>query len=153
MQQTYSNIFENLPGSSRVWIYQNQEAISPEKQAVIQSKLNDFVSQWAAHGAQLYGASAILEDYFIVLAVDETKTTASGCSIDSSVHFIKELAKEFNLNLFDRLNVLIEENEEKKIVPFSLLKEHQEAVFFNTMIQNLGDFRRNWKVGIKEFSI
>lgn len=149
MQQTYNNIFENLPDSSRVWIYQNQEPISEEKQVAVQAKLDDFVSQWAAHGAQLYGASAILEDYFIVLAVDETKTSASGCSIDSSVHFIKELAKEFNLNLFDRLNVLIEENEEKKIVHFSDLKQHSDAVFFNPTVQNLGEFRKNWKTLIE----
>lgn len=149
MQQIYNNIFEQLPDSSRVWVYQSQTPISDEKQVLIQEKLNDFVNQWAAHGAQLFGASAILEDYFIVLAVDETKTTASGCSIDSSVHFIKELAKEFDLNLFDRLNVLIEENNQKKIVHFSDLKQHPTAVFFNPMVQNLGEFRKNWKIAIE----
>lgn len=148
MQQNYNNIFERLPDSSRIWIYQNQQPIPQEKQAIIQTKLNDFVAQWAAHGAQLYGASAILEDYFIVLAVDETQTAASGCSIDSSVHFIKELAKEFDLRLFDRLNVLIEEDGEKKIVHFSDLEQHKGAIFYDPTVQDLGTFRKEWKNSI-----
>lgn len=145
MQQTYSNIFETLPDSSRIWIYQNQEPISTEDQVLIQEKLTDFVSGWAAHKVQLYGAAAILEDYFIVLAVDETKTAASGCSIDSSVHFIKELAKEFNLRLFDRLNVLIELDGKKKIVHFSEVNQYKGAIFFDPMVNDLGAFRREWK--------
>lgn len=145
MQQTYNNIFPNLPDSSRIWIYQNQSPISEESQRLIQEKLNYFVSEWAAHGAQLYGESVILEDYFIILSVDETKTSASGCSIDSSVHFIKELAKEFNLNLFDRLNVLIEHNNEKKIVHFSEVNNYSNAIFYNPLVKDLGEFRKGWK--------
>lgn len=144
MQQTYNNLFEHLPDSSKIWIYQNQQAISKEDQTLIQAKLDVFVKQWAAHKVQLYGASAILEDYFIVLAVDENMTAASGCSIDSSVHFIKELEKEFKLRLFDRLNVLIQEDGEKKIVHFSDVNTHTGATFFDPMITNLGELRNKW---------
>lgn len=146
MQQTYNNIFPNLPDSSRVWIYQSQTLISKAVQKEIQVKLDDFVRQWAAHKVQLYGESTILENYFIVLAVDETMTIASGCSIDSSVHFIKELAKEYQLNLFDRLHVLIEENGEKKIIHFSDIKNHSGATFFDPMVATLGDFRARWEI-------
>ncbi|MBC9812607.1 hypothetical protein H9Y05_09005 [Crocinitomicaceae bacterium CZZ-1] len=144
MQQTYNNLFEHLPDSSKIWIYQNQGAIPQEVQKAIQAKLDVFVRQWAAHKVQLYGASAILEDYFIVLAVDENMTAASGCSIDSSVHFIKELEKEFNLRLFDRLHVLIEENGEKKIVHFSDVSKHKGATFFDPMVTCLGELRTTW---------
>jgi hypothetical protein len=146
MQPNYNHIFPNLPDSSRVWIYQNQAPISKEVQGEIQQKLDAFVRQWAAHKVQLYGDSIILEDYFIILAVDENMTAASGCSIDSSVHFIKELAKEFDLKLFDRLNVLIEENGEKQIIHYSDLNKHTGATFFDPMITTLGDFRSKWKV-------
>lgn len=148
MQQTYNNIFPDLPDSSRIWVYQNQTPIPKEIQQEIQVKLSGFVRQWAAHKVQLYGDSAILEDYFIVLAVDETMTIASGCSIDSSVHFIKELEKEYRLNLFDRLHVLIEENDEKKIIHYSDLTNHIGATFFDPMVTTLGDFRSKWKVVI-----
>ena len=107
MQQTYNNLFEHLPDSSKIWIYQNQGAIPQETQKAIQAKLDVFVRQWAAHKVQLYGASAILEDHFIVLAVDENMTAASGCSIDSSVHFIKELEKEFLCTMLSMENRLL----------------------------------------------
>jgi len=141
----YHELFKNLPDSSRVWIYQNQSKISAEDQKKIQEKLSTFVSTWAAHEVPLYGESAILEDYFIVLAVDETKTIASGCSIDTSVHFIKELETEFQLSLFDRLNILIEEVGERKIIPYSELSKHRNATFFDPSITKLGEFRQNWK--------
>lgn len=144
MPQTYKNIFPNLPDSSRVWIYQSQTPIPQEAQTEIQIKLDEFVRQWAAHKVQLYGGSAILEDYFIVLAVDESKTMASGCSIDTSVHFIKTIEKEYNLNLFDRLNVVIEQNGEKKIVHFSEVGNYAGATFFNPMVTTLGEFREKW---------
>lgn len=145
MQQTYNNIFPDLPDSSRIWIYQSQTPIPKETQQEIQTKLDEFVRQWAAHKVQLYGDSAILEDYFIVLAVDENMTMASGCSIDSSVHFIKGLEKEYKLNLFDRLHVLIEEHGEKKIVHFSEIENHSGATFFDPMVTTLGDFRVKWR--------
>lgn len=150
MQTTYKNIFEQLPDSSKVWIYQSQTPMSIEDQSEIQQRLDDFVKQWAAHGEQLYGDATILEDYFIVLSVNESVTIASGCSIDSSVQFIKTLEIEFKLNLFDRLNVLIEEEGQKKIIPFSELQKHSEAFFFNPMITNLGEFRQKWKAIISE---
>ncbi len=40
---------------------------------------------------------------FLVLAVDETQAGASGCSIDSSVNFLKKLGAHYQRDLFDRL--------------------------------------------------
>jgi hypothetical protein len=145
MQQIYNNLFESLPETSRVWVYQSQTKLTEEQQTAIQDKLNLFMATWAAHGDQLFGASTILEDYFVVISVDESKTIASGCSIDSSIRFMKDLGKEFDLDFFNRLNVLIEENNEKKIVHFSEINQHKGAKYFNPQIANLGDFRKNWQ--------
>jgi len=146
----YRKLFSELPDSSRVWIYQNQRPILAEDQVSIQEKLNEFVSTWAAHEVPLYGGATILEDYFIVLAVDQTKTVASGCSIDTSVHFIKELEQKFNLTLFDRLNIVVEENGVKKIVPYSEIQRYPNAQWFDVTITNLGELRTNWKRSITQ---
>ncbi|HLU86136.1 MAG TPA: hypothetical protein VKZ44_00165 [Taishania sp.] len=152
MQQNYSHIFKELPDTSRVWIYQNQSVIPQNLRPAIQAKLDEFTMQWAAHKVQLFAQATILEDYFLVLAVDESVTQASGCSIDSSVHFIKELEKEFNLNLFDRLHVLVEENNEKKVVHFSELSGFPNAYLYNPLITTLGDLRNKWKIKVSDFS-
>jgi hypothetical protein len=42
---------------------------------------------------------------FLVLMVDEHHNEVSGCGIDKSVSFMKQLEKQFDLNLFNRLQV------------------------------------------------
>lgn len=144
MQQTYSTLFETLPDSSKVWVYHSQVAIPTEMQADIQERLDEFIMEWAAHGEKLYGGATLIDDYFIVIAVDEKQTIASGCSIDSSIHFLKRLGQEFKLNFLDRLNVVIEENDTKKIVHYSDIINHPGAIFYNPVLSTLGEFRKGW---------
>jgi len=143
-------LFPNLPESSKVWIYQSQTPISAESQIEMQKKLDLFISGWAAHGDELFGTSAILEDYFVVLVVDEAKVKASGCSIDTSVHFIRQLGKTFQLDFFSRLNMLIENDNQKRIVHFSDLAEFGDSFIYDPLIKSLGEFRKSWKVKISE---
>ncbi len=141
-----------LPDSTRVWLYQSQTILGTDLQATINKDLKVFISNWAAHGTELHGDAFILEDYFIVLAVDESKVGASGCSIDSSTRFIKELEKRYKLSLLDRLNVLTEKDGTKEIVHFSAVKNDPERYVFDPMIKTLGELRKKWKVKISEWS-
>lgn len=86
----------------RVWVYLSNRLLAKDEQAAIGRELKAFVGQWAAHGHQLQASAQILWDGLIVLAVDETVEPASGCSIDSSVNFIRSLGERFNFNPFDR---------------------------------------------------
>ncbi len=140
-----------LPDHSRVWVYQSQTEIPNEVQTQMASDLNNFISQWAAHGEGLYGDAFILENYFVVLTVDESKVGASGCSIDSSTRFVKELEKKYNLSLLDRLHVLTEHEGKKEIVHFADVKNIPERMIYNPMVKNLGDLRNNWKVQVKDW--
>lgn len=146
-------ILENLADTSRVWVYQSQTPIAKSAQSEIQVRMTDFVEKWAAHGNQLYGDSTILEDYFLVLAVDEKQAGASGCSIDSSVRFMKQLEQEFGLVLFDRLHVLLENDGTKSIVHFSEIQNHPNSIIYNPLVHTLGDLRTNWKVKVQDFKI
>ena len=47
----------------------------------------------------------ILENHFIVVALDEGKNGASGCSIDTLQKTIQELEKDLSIALMNRLNV------------------------------------------------
>lgn len=143
-------LFPELPGSSRVWMYQSQTKISPEVQAEIKSKLKVFIQGWAAHGNELFGAAEIIDDYFIVLAVDESKVSASGCSIDSSVHFIRKIGQDYQLDFFNRLNVLIIENETPRIVHYGDISNYSDSIIYNPLIQSLNELRSSWKVKISE---
>ncbi|MGZ4117532.1 MAG: ABC transporter ATPase, partial [Bacteroidia bacterium] len=99
------NTISNMPSDARLWVYQSNTALSDAQVSTIKNEGANFISDWAAHGASLKAAFDVLYDRFIVIAVDEQQAMATGCSIDKSVKFVKELEQKFNLNLFDRMQV------------------------------------------------
>ena len=97
--------FNTLPEESRVWIYQASRSFSDEEITEIESKLETFLSNWAAHGSDLQAAYLIKYKRFIVIALNQNLSSATGCSIDASVQFIQELEKQYNVDLLDKMNV------------------------------------------------
>ena len=91
--------FNTLPEHSRVWIYQANRSFSEEELTEIKQKLDTFITNWTAHGADLNAGYDIRYKRFIILAVDQTSQSATGCSIDASVRFIQQL-EQTTLQLF-----------------------------------------------------
>lgn len=94
--------FDQLPGSSRVWVYVSSRKFTADEQALIQSSLKDFCGEWGTHGQVMPTSFAILHEQLIVLAVDESQLGASGCSIDSSVRALRNLEQHLGVNLVDQ---------------------------------------------------
>lgn len=103
---------DHMPPDARVWIYAANRKLTPAEQADITAKANAFTAQWTAHQNQLKAAFAILHDIFLVLMVDENFNEVSGCGIDKSIHFIQDIDHEYNINLFNRLQVEVLLNDE-----------------------------------------
>jgi len=87
--------------NERLWIYQSNRLLTEAECARITDVLQQFVEQWTAHGNQLRGSFEIRYRLFILLKVDESKAEVTGCSIDKSVHVLKELESELGISLFD----------------------------------------------------
>ena len=94
---------KGLDDSSKVWIYQSNRKLTSEESQYTRETLTSFAARWTAHNMQLKAKAVLLEDQFIILAVDETLAGASGCSIDASVHFLKSLQDHLGVDLFDRM--------------------------------------------------
>ncbi len=141
--------FPDLPDTSRVWIYTADRTIDQQEQELIQAKLDAFIPEWTAHGAKISGDAGVIENYFVVLVVDESKAGASGCSIDTSTRFIKDLGSQLNVDFFDRLYMIVKENGENKRMHISELSNHPDAEVFNPMVSTLGELRNNWLVEVK----
>lgn len=92
-----------LPAHARVWVYQSKEPVAEALVPIIRQRLQSFVSQWVSHNQALRAAGDLVLNRFVVLMVDESMAGASGCSIDSSVRFLKELQADYGLELFDRM--------------------------------------------------
>lgn len=147
--------FENMPNSSRVWVYQSNRMFSQDQLGKIESVLKQFANSWQRHGEDLKASFIVKYNQFIVLAVDESFRSISGCSIDSSVHFIKQLEEEFKVDLMNKMTVAFKNGENINTVSMPefqhYLKEQKidsNTIVFNNMIQSVEDFESKWEVPI-----
>jgi hypothetical protein len=112
---------------SRVWVYQSDRKLTADEAVQIQMHMDNFTRSWTAHNNQLKAKAEIRYNRFLVLIVDESQAGASGCSIDKSVNFMKQLEQEFGINLFDRFNLAYRDGEEIISVPRHQFEELLKA--------------------------
>ena len=156
--QTYTDFFSSMPQNARVWVYQCNRDFTNDEVSILNDKVKIFCANWKAHGHPLETSFNIIFNRFIVLAVNENIEAASGCSIDSSVRFIKDLEKEFKIDFFDRMNVCFfnKENQLKSFnfhQLFTLLNSEEinlNTPVFNNMVSTKGEFISNWLTPLKE---
>lgn len=139
-----------LPDSSRVWVYQSNRFFSKDEIQFIEGKLKTFIQGWNNHGTNLTADAFVFSPSFVVLSVNESDINASGCSIDSSVRFIKKIGEELNIDFFNRLKVLIEKDNELKYVSLHALSDYEDFNTFNTLVQTLGEFKSSFKIPVKQ---
>ncbi len=142
-----------MPDQAKVWVYQANRPFSDSERILIEKNLEAFCGQWAAHGKQLTSTYSIEKNQFIILAVDESGHQASGCSIDSSVHFIQQIEQATGLSLLDKSQVAFETEEGIIIKPFNKLKEavttgeiKPDTIVFNNAIQNAAEWKSSWAI-------
>lgn len=152
MNNSNKDLFTQFPDSSRVWLYQSDRELSSEEINKLEKDLQTFAEEWAAHGNKMWAAAKVLNPYFSVIVVNDALVPPSGCSVDASVKFIKELGQEMKVNFFDRMKVTLQEGEELKQIHFSELDEHQEALIFDPMISKLNELREEWPRPIEKSS-
>ncbi|WP_424493649.1 ABC transporter ATPase [Salinimicrobium sp. GXAS 041] len=149
--------FKNLPDSSRVWIYQANRSFSEQELQEITAKLENFLEQWTAHGANLNAAYEIRYNRFIVIALDQEVNAATGCSIDASVNFIQQLEKEYDIDLLDKMNVSYKQGEfvaYKSLTDFRKMAKDRavspKTIVFNNLVNNKAEYLEDWEVPASE---
>lgn len=93
--------------SSRIWLYQTNRPLNQEEQNKLREKLEIFAQNWQAHGKSLHANFWFHNPYLLICEVDEQIWSASGCSIDSKVHFLKQLGNDFQIDFFVRMKTII----------------------------------------------
>jgi len=149
--------YRDLPGDSTVWIYQSTREILSEEVKGINEKASDFLLNWAAHGTVLKAAIELFYDYFIVVFVDEKSAKASGCSIDKSFQFIKNIESGYELDLLNRMVVayrndlgiqLTRIDKFEQLIQDGLVTEN--TIVFNNLVNTKSDFDSKWEVLLKD---
>jgi len=149
--------FENLPDSSRVWIYQANRSFSDQELQEITTQSEDFITQWTAHGADLKASFEIRYKRFIIFGLDQELNMASGCSIDASVSFIQQLEKQYNVELLDKMNVSYKQGEfiaYKNLIDFRKMAKEKavspNTIVFNNLVNTKAEYLSNWEVPASE---
>ena len=149
--------FNELPPDSRIWIYQaSLEFTAPEAEK-IEAEIRQFVTQWSAHGKQLLASGTLLHNRFVVLGTDEKSEMPSGCSIDSSVQFIRSLEAAFNASFFDRTQLAFKQQDKIITMPLNRLKEgisagqvNPETLYFDNLVNRAANLSGQWIKPAKE---
>lgn len=146
-----------LEDHSKVWIYQANRDLSYDEIDALRPEIFKFVDKWTSHHNSVLGYGNIFHKRFVALFVDETAAATSGCSIDSSVAFIRSQGERFGIDFFDRLNFTYLDGEDVLSVktadlPSSISdgKINDSTLFFDNLVKNKGDFLKAWLKPLKD---
>ena len=149
--------FENLPDDSRIWIYQANRKLSDEEVDFIHQQTATFLEAWTAHGADLEAGFEIKYNRFIVIGLNQENASASGCSIDASVHFIQSLEKQLEVDLLDKMNVTFYHGEYiayKPLLDFKQMAKNRSVskntIVFNNLVNTKAEYLEHWEVPAKD---
>ena len=141
----------------KVWVYQSNRLLTSKEISEINESLKNFTATWKAHGQDLSAGYEIRYGLFIILWLNENVTSASGCSIDSSVRLMKEIEQKYGVELFNRFNIAWKVGDEIKIANREEFKKlvsngdiKNETIVFNNMVSNGADLTRKWEVPFSE---
>jgi len=156
--KTDLTVFASFPMHARTWVYQSSRELSADESTVVNDLSNAFAKEWKAHGQPLKATAAVLYDRFLVMMVEENAAHASGCSIDSSVAFIRSLQTRLNVDFFDRLQLAyINADGEVKLIHVNQLDTAFEqgeltasTTVFNNMVTSREELEHQWRIPLAE---
>ncbi|MCH7410723.1 hypothetical protein MM239_15045 [Belliella sp. DSM 111904] len=150
--------FDQMPAHARVWVYQADRKFNEEELHWVEERLVSFCNQWNTHGSMMLTSFRVKFGQVVILAVDESRLGASGCSIDSSVRVLREIEEKFGVNLLDQGKVSFLENEDSLVVNsvFGIKEKvakgelRPDAVTLNPLVKLKGDLENNWLLPAKD---
>lgn len=145
--------FDKIPQNARIWVYQTNRQLTDNEANTIENYLKPAVNQWAAHGASLLASAKVLHNRFVIIALDQSFNEASGCSIDASTRWFKELGDTLNIDFFDRSQAYLDGAEIKTFSVFQSKKAVESGlispdtlIFNNVNLSILGDLANKWQI-------
>lgn len=138
---------------SRVWTYTASRRLSDAEAQAVQAALEAFVRQWTAHNQALRATGEVFQNQFILLMVDETHTSAGGCSIDKSVHFLEDLGQRLHVDFFDRMRFAWLTDDQLQFGNRQELGHAAQSaqvtdntLMVNTLVQNKKELQEKWLI-------
>ncbi len=126
-------------------------------QVSIDGELKAFIEKWSTHGSQMYASHVLMHDCFVVIAADETKQMASGCSIDSFTGLFKTFGARCGVSFFDRFSIAYKQAEEVSICTLDAFKSkikqgeiNASTIVYNNLIGTKDDLSSAWELPLEQ---
>lgn len=149
--------FKKISENSRIWVYQLNKELSDFEANYLSKQTGSFLDSWAAHGTGLIAAFTLVKNRFLIVAADESKANASGCSIDSLTHFLKDMQQQMEIDFFDRSAIIYNETGKIESMPFVEFKEKittkelsDDVLMYNTVLQQKSQLVNQFEIPVKE---
>lgn len=97
--------FTSLPDDARVWVFGSADELSGERESVLLAAIDDYLSDWRAHGSPLTVAREWRDGRFLAIAVDQRDENASGCSLDALFRVLRDLETRLGTSLLGNSRV------------------------------------------------
>ncbi len=95
----------HLPDSARLWCFAADRTLEPSETAKLLDSVSGFLLDWTAHSRALRAGVDWWLHRVLLIAVDESETAASGCSIDALVGHLREIEARLGVSLVDSSSV------------------------------------------------
>lgn len=135
---------EGLSPESRVWMFLAERELAQSETGALSQALDAFVNDWKAHGAALTAGYAIESNAIVIVAVDESQTPPSGCSIDKVFRLLQEFGSANGIDFFKRTLTARKNANRVEILNLVELKQaylcgdlQAEDLVYNTQIDKL----------------
>lgn len=149
--------FDHMPPHSRVWIYQADRVLTQDEVAQLHAQIKTFCDGWEAHKQPVKAYGAVLHNLFLLLMADNDFHEVSGCSIDSSVAFVRSAGEALGVDFFNRLNIAAFSNDQWQLFPLASFKQLMAEGevkptdrVFNYQIATKEQLQRSFSVPVSE---
>ena len=150
--------FDSLPDSARVWIFGSDKQLREDDAKTLVHDVTGHLENWKAHGEPLTVGSQLLDDRFLVIAVDQNTTGASGCSIDGLFRVLQAVQGKLGVNLVGGGRLFYRDHQgQVRCAARAELDDlrasgeiSKDTVVFDTTITDLGTFRRKFEGTLPE---
>ena len=148
--------FNLLPPNAKVWIYQSDRNLSNIDIELIEREVKLFLNNWSSHNKEIESSFEIRYNRFLIIGLNENINSASGCSIDKSLNFIKDLQSLLEVNFLNRLDVAYKTGNDINSISLSefqtMIREKKlskDSIVYNNMISSKQSYINNWETTIE----
>lgn len=135
----------SISDTDTVWVYQASRRLNEAEQSELQASGREFCAGWATHGKPLDSSVFLLDGLFLIVKVNSALLAASGCSIDTSLQWIRTIEQKFGITLLDRMQVAWVD--EEGIIERARLNDAQAAFAGGTLTSGCKVFNHSISTG------